>query len=69
MLPLEMRPDSPCESGMQPRVPVAPGEKNSVLDTNLSLGSDLKVATEQKKRRSMSKPHIARVPGLLDTPF
>ena len=33
-----------------------------------SLGSDLKVTTEQKKR-SMSKPHIARVPGLLYTPF
>ena len=34
-LPLETRPDSPCESGMQPRVPVAPGEENSVLDTSL----------------------------------
>ena len=34
-----------------------------------SLGSDLKVTTEQKKRRSMSKPHIACVPGLLYTPF
>ena len=30
-----VRPDSPCESGMQPRVPVAPGEENSVLDTSL----------------------------------
>ena len=26
LLPLETRPDSPCETGMQPRVPVAPGE-------------------------------------------
>ena len=32
---IETRPDSPCESGMQPRVPVAPGEENSVLDTSL----------------------------------
>ena len=35
LLPLETRPDSPCESGMQPRVPVTPGEENSVLDTSL----------------------------------
>ena len=31
-LGLKTRPDSPCESGMQPRVPVTPGEENSVLD-------------------------------------
>ena len=35
LLPLETRPDSPCESGMQPRVPVTPWEENSVLDTSL----------------------------------
>ena len=35
LLPLEMRPDYEGESGMQPWIPVAPGEKNSVLDTNL----------------------------------
>ena len=32
---LEMRPDSPFQSGMQPRIPVTPGEENSVLDTSL----------------------------------
>ena len=34
---LETRPDSPCESGMQPQVPVTPGEENSGLDTSLDV--------------------------------
>ena len=35
LLPLEAMPDSPGESGCEPEIPVAPGEKHWVLDTSL----------------------------------
>ena len=51
-----MRPDSPCEPGMQPRVPVTPGEENSVL------------ALRQTQRSPEGPRHLHKQPLTLTCP-